>query len=191
MLRIENKTADSSIPYVTYPGKSIFIHGSTATRTWRTTFLTEMAAQEILVLDAWRTDWPSYTEALSDQLEEFDDLSDQAIFSGTPGGDGVVGGYTPMVVPDIVNFAFFWENRAVANTDFQFFNLDSPDEIASHIIVLLSAAIKKDPENVIVRIPKTDWRSNFSIFLKLLPRENYFGSEENAIERIKVLMELS
>lgn len=190
MLRIENKTPDQDIPYEDYPDKSIFIHGSTTTRAWRTRFLTEMNSASILVLDAWKNSWSSYTGALSDELEAFDDLSSQAIAGGSEGPGGIVDGYTPMVIPDIENFSFFWENRAVKNTDFQFFNLDSPDEIASHIVVLLSAAIKKDPTKVIVRIPKTDWRSNFVVFLKFLPRENYFGLEENAFERIKVLMDI-
>lgn len=191
MHRTENKTPDASIPWATYPGKSIFVHGSTVTRDWRTRLFSFLDPYSVLVLDAWRTDWSDYADALSSEIEAFEDFGSSVIASGVGGvGTGIVGGYTPITPPDINNSPFFWENRNVAECDFHFFEFDSNEQIASHVVMLMSAAIKKDPEKVVVRIPKADWRVNISTFLKYLPRENYFGEELPAFERLKKIMEL-
>lgn len=187
-LRKENKTPDGSIPYSSYINKSVYIHGSTHTRTWRTNLIASLANENVLLLDPWKNAWSSYTNALKSELEEFQNLNSQGISSGSDDGNGVVVGYTPMVIPDITNTPYFWENRNVAACDFAFFAFDSNEEVANHIILQMIKAITAHSNKVVVYIPKEDWRINYSIFLKTLPTENYFGNFENAIARLKILM---
>lgn len=188
-LRKENKTADGDIPYGSYPNRSLYIHGSTYTRTWRTNLITALSNSDVLLLDPWKNSWSSYKNALEDELETFQNLAASAITSGTGGeGTGVVGGYTPLSLPDITNTPYFWEKRNSETCDFHFFAFDSNEEVEKHVVLQLIAAVKDHPSKVVVYIPKADWRINYSIFLKTLPRENFFGNFDNAVARIKVLM---
>lgn len=192
MHRTENQTPDNLIPWATYPGKAVFVHGSTATRDWRNRLFAVLDPYPVLVLDPWKNDWASYTNALSTSIESFENYGSNVLSSGsTNPSTGVVTGFVPTPMPDIQNTPFFWENRNVDLADFHFFEFETETEIASHVIVLMVNAIKKDPTKVVVRIPKTDWRINIATFLKDLPRENYFGTESFAFDRLKAIMELS
>lgn len=191
MHRTENQTPDNLIPWASYPGKALFIHGSTSTRSWRTRLLDLLNPYSVLVLDPWKNDWANYANALSTSIENFENYGSNAIDGGTvDGGTGAVIGYTPSTIPDVDNTPFFWENRNLTKSDFHFFEFDSNDEIASHVVMLMVNAIKQDPNKVIVRIPKADWRINIATFLKNLPRENYFGNETFAFDRLKAIMGL-
>lgn len=187
--RKENKTPDVDIPYVSFPNKSLYIHGSTTTRTWRTNLIAALSNADILLLDPWKNAWSSYVNALQAEITAFEELSSQGISSGTGGmGTGIVDGYTPMTIPDIANTPYFWEQRNTEACAFHFFCFDSETEIARHVLIQMKAAIDLHPNKVVVHIPKADWRINYSIFLKALPKENYFGTFENAVARIKTLM---
>lgn len=187
--RIENKTPDVSIPYVSYPNKSVYIHGSTYTRDWRTNLIANLSDKDVLLLDPWRNSWSNYKTAMESELEDFQNLNSQGISSGTGGvGTGIVDGYSPMVIPDIENTPYFWENRNSEACDFKFFCFDSDKEIVRHVALQMAAAVKATPNKVVVHIVKEDWRINYSVFLKNLPRENYFSNFSNAVARLNILM---
>lgn len=190
--RKENKTADGEIPYVSFPNKSLFIHGSTSTRTWRTNLIEALdSGTDILLLDPWKNSWDSYVDSLQNEIENLEELVDIGISSGDGGeGTGIVDGYVAPTIPDIENTPYFWEKRNSEACSFHFFAFDSDIEIANHIVIQMKAAVDLHPNNVVVYIPKNTWRVNYSIFLKTLPRENYFGTFENAVARIKELMDI-
>lgn len=179
MNRIENQA--TGIPYGSHP-TSLFVHGDTSSRDWRTNLFVELNPIDVLILDPWKTSWPSYVNALSNEIESLEEFSSEIVTSD-PGPS-----YTPPTAPDIDNLPFFWEMRESKNCEWKYFNFSNNVEIASHIVLLLAENIKEDPEKVIVRIPKTDWRMSISVFLKDLPRENYFQNEQNAIEKLKSVL---
>lgn len=187
-IRKENQTPDASIPYDDYNNAVLYIHGSTSNREWRTKLIQSLTDYHVLLLDPWKNSWSSYVEGLENEKKEYLDLIDQAIVSGSDGGSGVVDGYTPITIPDIDNFPFFWENRALENSDYQLFVFDSNEEIANHVVIQLISAIKKDKNKVVVMIANEDWRIQYSVFLKDFTRENYFGNVDNAINRLKIIM---
>lgn len=188
--RIENQTPDGSIPYGSFPNKSIFIHGSTKTRNWRTRFLTEFGTYNILVLDPWKNAWSDYIDSFAQTIEDIANIEGMSQSPATPGTGGLVPGYVAPTLPDIQNIPFSWETRNVLACNFQYFEFDDGTEIPSHSLILLGSAIKKDPTKVVVNIPPADWRINIALFLKRLPRENYFGQEVNAFRRVKEIMGL-
>lgn len=190
-LRKENKTADEDIPYLSYSNASLYIHGSTYTTDWRTNLISAISDSNVLLLDPWKNSWNSYVNALKNELEEFQNLASSVISSGEGGvGTGIVSGYTPLTIPNISNMPYFWEKRNSDACAFHFFCFDSNEEVANHVILQLSAAINAHPNKTVVHIPNADWRINYSIFLKNLPKENYFGKFENAVDRIKDIMGL-
>jgi len=187
--RKENQTPDESIPYDSFPNKSVYIHGSTYNRIWRTDLINSLSNSEVLLLDPWKTAWPSYVDALQNEVDSFENMVSNEITGGIGGeGTGIVGGYSPPTLPDIENSPYFWENRNLDACSFHFFAIDSNEEVANHVLIQLTAAIISDPTKVVVYIPKAEWRMNYFIFLKNLPRENYFGNFEHAVARLKTLM---
>ena len=174
MHRTENQTPDESIPWETYPGKSVFIHGSVVNRYWREKLLLILNDYDVLVLDPWRLSWMNYKQANADILYQIE------TYGGPPDPE-----------PDVKNLLpFFWEIRNLQEADFHYFEFDSEEDMAEHIIICLMLAIKKNPNNVIVRIPNEDFRVNISIFLRDLPKENYFVSQNKAFDKLKSIMGL-
>lgn len=168
---------------ITGSDPKIYVHGSTLNRIWRNQVEEELASNDIIILDPWRSAWDDYISSYGENLESAQDIQTSIINETTfNAGTGVADGSSVPTFPDI---QFFWEDAAVKDAEFGVFVFDDQLNIPTHVLLQMVYFLQNKKATTFIQAPVSDWRINISFFLTKFTDVNFYSSFDNLMIDLK------